>query len=76
MHRDCSKQMSADALSRVPAGSVNNVQDDAMGDLRVPQQADSDVLQLRGWIELGKKLLASTVKGEGHELHKLYVQFS
>ena len=46
-----------------------------MGDLRVQQQADPDISQLRGWIEQGRKPQASSVKGEGRELHKLYDQY-
>ena len=48
VHRDGSKHTNADALSRAPAGTVKNVQDDTMGDIRVQQQADPDMSQLKG----------------------------
>ena len=75
VHRDGSKHMNADALSRVPAETVNNVQDDTMEDIRVQQQADPDISQLKGWIEQGRKPRASTVKSKGRELRKLYDQY-
>ena len=74
VHRDGSKHMNADALSRVPAGTVNSVVYDAMGDLRIQQQADPEISQLREWpwIEQGRKLRSPSAKNEGRELRKLY----
>lgn len=46
-----SKHTNADALSRLPVETVHNVQDDAMEDLRVLQQVDPEISQLRGWFE-------------------------
>ncbi|PFX34578.1 Transposon Tf2-8 polyprotein [Stylophora pistillata] len=75
VHRDGSEYKNADALSRVPAETVNNVRDDAMGNLRIQQQADVDISQLRGWIEQGRKPRASSLKSGGRELRKLYDQY-
>ena len=75
MHRDGSKHTNADALSRSPAETVNNIHIDVMEDLKVQQQINPNISQLRGWIEQGQKAPASTIKEKGFELRKLYDQY-
>ena len=75
VHRDGSKHTNADALSRSPAETVNNIHTDVMEDLKVQQQNDPNISQLRGWIEQGQKAPASTIKEKGFELRKLYDQY-
>ena len=61
MHRDCSKQMNAAALSRVPAGSGNNVQDETTSiycegrRARIAQIVCS--VQLNAAVQLGDKVV-------------------
>ena len=75
VHRDGSRHTNADALSRSPAETVNNIQIDVMEDLKVQQQNDPNIVQQRGWIEQGQKPPASTIKEKGFELRKLYDQY-
>ena len=75
VHRDGSKHTNADALSRSPAETVNNIHIDVIEDLKVQQQNDPNISQLRGWIEQGQKAPASTIKEKGFELRKLFDQY-
>ena len=55
VHRDGSKHTNEDASSRSPDETMNNIHIDVMKDLKVQQQNDPNISQLRGWIEQGQK---------------------
>jgi len=60
------------------AETVNNVVYDAMWDLRIQQQADPEITQLREWpwMEQGRKLRSPSVKNEGRELRNCMISMT